>query len=398
MAAFAVLVLVFASGAFFSLLPAAPSGGSQPLALASWLLVYVVGAVLLVDGRLRMRLPIPAPVPLLLFVALASASTLWSVSPDVTTRRSIGLAGTVIVGLMLAQRLRPLDLLEALRRAMLVVALASLVLYVVGHPSALDDLHGTLQGVTAHKNTLGRFMALGLIVTAALMIADRSRRVRCAASAAPMLLALALTGSTGGILVAFLGLLAAATVALRTTAPGSRLLAGLGASAAGFVLLVLPMLSLEAVTGLVGRDATLTGRDQIWRESLAAVPDALLLGHGYGAFWADSESAERIRARLQFDVANGHNGLLDAGLDLGLLGAALGLLLVLALLVKGVQDAVAGQRDAAALRLSVAAVVVLSNLAESGLLEQNTLLAVLHVAALAVPRAARRGSRETRSQ
>lgn len=391
MAAFAVLLLVFASGAFFSLLPTSPQG-SQPLALASWLLVYVVAAVLLVDRRLRLRVPIPAPVPLLLFVAVATASTLWSVSPDVTARRSIGLAGTVVVGLMLAQRLRPLDLLEALRRAMLVVAVASLVLYVVGHPSALDDVHGTLQGITAHKNTLGRFMALGLIATAALMIADRPRRTRRAASAVPMLLALGLSGSTGGILVAVLGLVAAATVAVRTTSVGVPVLTGLGASTAGFLLLVLPHLSLEAITGAVGRDATLTGRDQIWSQSLAHVPDALLFGHGYGAFWAGSETAERIRARLQFGVVNGHNGLLDAALDLGLVGAFLGLLLVLALLVKGVQDAVAGQRDAAALRLSVAVVVVLSNLAESGLLEQNTLLAVLHVAALAVPRAVRSGS------
>ena len=82
------------------------------------------------------KIPLVLPPELVVFIGLALTSTLWSVAPELTLRRAFGLIGTVIVGLALAQRMTATDLLEAVRRTVVIVALASLVLYVGGSAAA----------------------------------------------------------------------------------------------------------------------------------------------------------------------------------------------------------------------------------------------------------------------
>lgn len=384
---FAVCVLVLASGAFFALLgPGLPGEqASRPEILLLWVMAYAVAAAVLLDGRVRLRRPVGAPVALLAFVALAGCSVLWSESPELTARRAVGLGGTVLVGLLLAQRLSPVQLLDALRRAMLLVAVASLAVWAAGLAAALDPIHGTLRGVVATKNTLGQVMAIGLLACAALALLDESRRRRCLLSALPMLLALGLTDSTAGLLTAGLILVGSTIVVLRRGAAGRVLMAAGVTLVLGVLMVTLPGTSPERVAGVLGEDTTLTGRDVIWSQSIDAAQAHVVLGHGYGAFWEGTDEADRIRARLDWPVPHAHNGLLDVLLDLGLLGVALAVAILVTLVVRGVQDLVAGARDLAVLRLSIAALILLSNLVESAFLQQNSLLGLLLVVALAGP-------------
>lgn len=101
------------------------------------MLAYLVGAAVLVYGLLlRCRLTLPPE--LVAFVVLAAASTLWSVAPDLTLRRAFGLLGTKTVGLALAQRMSAMDLLDALRRTVVIVVLASLTLYLAGTSASAE--------------------------------------------------------------------------------------------------------------------------------------------------------------------------------------------------------------------------------------------------------------------
>ncbi len=45
--------------------------------------------------------------------------------------------------------------------------------------------------------------------------------------------------------------------------------------------------SIAGVTGVLGRDATLTERTSIWQVLRPFVAEAPLLGHGYGGFWEE---------------------------------------------------------------------------------------------------------------
>lgn len=97
--------------------------------------------------------------------------------------------------------------------------------------------------------------------------------------------------------------------------------------AAGSVVLVLysfPEMD-QAFVDLMGRDMTLTGRTEIWREVLKE-PINPLLGTGYQSFWIGPR-AEKYWERWIFHPNQSHNGYIETYLNGGLLG--LGLLIVM---------------------------------------------------------------------
>lgn len=66
----------------------------------------------------------------------------------------------------------------------------------------------------------------------------------------------------------------------------------------------------------VGRDATMTGRTQVWATLLPVAMKKLLAGHGFGGFWT-------TQARKVFLIPNAHSGYLDLILELGFIGILL---------------------------------------------------------------------------
>jgi exopolysaccharide production protein ExoQ len=80
---------------------------------------------------------------------------------------------------------------------------------------------------------------------------------------------------------------------------------------------------LPQILHSIGRNATLTGRTGIWAGVLRAITKRPFLGYGYYAFWQGlkGESASLIiGSRWVFGYA--HNGILEIGLQLGILGVA----------------------------------------------------------------------------
>jgi exopolysaccharide production protein ExoQ len=382
---FATAVLVLSTGAFFAI----PTEGGEEAGgavIVLWSVAYLVATVVVLDGALRERLALRVPASLVVFLALAVSSVAWSAAAEVTARRSVGLLGTVMVGLLLAQRLEPVEIFDAVRRAMVIVAVISLLLWVVGDPRAIDPVHDSLRGIVATKNTLGRVMGLGLLAAAMSAFIDPARRRRALMAAVPMGLALGLTGSAGGALIAVLVLGSMAAALLWSVHAGRILLAGAAVLALGVVTFVAPSASAEDVVALIGRDLTLTGRTEIWGLSLDAVMQRPLLGYGYGAFWHDQGPIEsaRIAALLYWPVPNAHNGVLDVALELGVVGAVLAVAILGGLLVRGILDARAGRRQAAIIRLSIGLLALVSNLVESSFLQENAFLTIVLVAALAV--------------
>ena len=382
---YAVAVLVLGTGAFFPLLSADPDAGSDPRVLGLWVLAYAVAVGLVLDAVLRERRRVRVPPELVVFLLLAAASVLWSVAPALTMRRSVGLLGTVIIGVALAQRLGVTGLFDALRRAMTVIAVSSLLLYVSGSSAALDPIHGTLRGVVITKNSLGFFMALGLLACAAGALLQRSRAREALVCAVPMVVALALTDSKTGLIIAAVVGVYAAMAVLGRRRSGPLALAALTLLACAGAAVLAPTLSLAGSAALIGEDTTLTGRDEIWQESLLAAGDRPYVGHGYGAFWDASDTAERIRARVLWEVPHAHSGPLDVLLDLGVVGVVAAGAVVLGLIGRGVSDLARGRRRHAALRIPLALLVVSTNLVESNLLQQNSLITILLVTALALP-------------
>lgn len=87
---------------------------------------------------------------------------------------------------------------------------------------------------------------------------------------------------------------------------------------------------LAAFAKAVGREATFTGRTDLWKDLLAE-PINLLLGTGYQGFWLGPR-ADFLWEKYSFHPAQAHNGYLEVYLNGGLVGV---FLLIAVILVTG---------------------------------------------------------------
>ena len=91
----------------------------------------------------------------------------------------------------------------------------------------------------------------------------------------------------------------------------------------GVVTLALGVIFASDILALLGRDATLTGRSDIWREVWRAILKRPLLGYGFSAFWIGLKGeAFNVITMLGFVVLHAHNGFLEIMLELGGTGLA----------------------------------------------------------------------------
>jgi O-antigen ligase len=121
---------------------------------------------------------------------------------------------------------------------------------------------------------------------------------------------------------------------------------------------------------LLGKDATLTGRTEIWSAVIDSITKRPLLGYGYDAFWLGFEGESyRVILTVSWALAQAQNGFLDIMLEMG----AAGLTIVLLVFGFAFRDALAcllRSRDDAQLRavewyLAIVLLTFIYNLDES---------------------------------
>jgi len=100
---------------------------------------------------------------------------------------------------------------------------------------------------------------------------------------------------------------------------------------------------LAAIAPLIGRDAQLTGRVDLWLILPSYIAERPWLGYGFGAFWvADSANVSLIWNAVGWTPPHAHDGWLDALLELGVVGLALLCLQIILTVVNGVRAVVDG--------------------------------------------------------
>jgi exopolysaccharide production protein ExoQ len=80
------------------------------------------------------------------------------------------------------------------------------------------------------------------------------------------------------------------------------------------------------IVGFLGKDLTLSGRDQLWGAILQMVNQRPWFGYGYEAFWyvtGQSSLPDLVWNMIGWDAPHAHNGLLEILLALGWIGAGL---------------------------------------------------------------------------
>jgi O-antigen ligase len=264
--------------------------------------------------------------PFVPFVLWGAVVVFWSIDPVAGIRAlafwclAAGLAAAA--GLDLPPR----SLARGIALLFLAVTVGSLAVAVLA-PAAATMAYGdasTVRGLFPHKNAFGWFCALGLIWSVGTRRALGT--ALAAAVAATMFVGLLASGSkTAAAVLPAVAAYALALALCRNAFPD-------GGRAAVALILLAAVAALAAialspfVVEHVGRDATFTGRTDVWRHYLAYLHERPLTGYGTGILSTDTELNRAIGAAVPGHEAqrlrSPHSLYLGLASESGLIGVA----------------------------------------------------------------------------
>jgi exopolysaccharide production protein ExoQ len=317
-------------------------------------------------------------------VGVALISVLWSFSPEMTLRRGVALLGSTAFGFYLATRYSLKQLLYLLSWAFgIAILLSFLFSIVLPQYGTMGGIHvGAWRGIYPHKNTLGGTMVLSSIIFFLLAMDSKRHRLilGCGFLFSVVLVLLSTAKTSLTTLMFFL-----ATVHIyRTFRQRYEIMIPtlLAITIVGGSFYVLLMSNLDNFIGLLGRNATLTGRTDLWLAVLDKIFQNPWLGYGYNGFWSENWQSESayIWYVTGWSSPNAHNGLLDLWLDLGLLGVSIFLIGFWKSLVSGLAWIRLSKTSVSIFPLVYFTYIILANLTENTLLVQNSIFWVLYVA------------------
>ncbi len=280
----------------------------------------------LAQARRSLSAAIHSPMILLLIV-VAFMSALWSIDPGVTERRAVAVMFTTLAGMAIAARYDWPEFAEVLGTAYALLAIASFLvgLLAPGLGRMSDLFPGSWRGVFFDKNGFGDEMALAIMVfLGAAALVPRRRWLWVGFAGFAFLLILLSTSKTS-LVALMVGLGAFALVALAKRGPAMAVLMTFLGVVAFALAACLIVFDADALLGLLGKDATLTGRGQIWSAVLRQIHTRPWTGFGYGAVWTDQSGwgpLAWIVHDAKFRPNHSHNGWLETWLGLGYVGLA----------------------------------------------------------------------------
>lgn len=291
------------------------------------LLLPVLALVAALAYRRTRKVSVKPTVPLALtgFVIWLSLSYAWSVDRYNSSHQILETLLVSIAGAIIACTLDRSEVIRVIAvAARVAIVITSVGLVVAYHWSTKIGVGGApgWHGPFGQKNGLGFAMEFGLIAMYFETVKPKRYRLW-------MLLGVVLVvGSSSG---AALGgtLIAATFVAWFHFLTSSRRLRDrivlIAATVVSItVAVVLLVTEFPFVVGLLGKNATLTGRTRIWAAVIHAFTTNPIHGFGYGAVWLNStgETAKLWQA-IGFKAYEAHDVYLDTLLQLGVVGLIL---------------------------------------------------------------------------
>lgn len=385
---FTIFVLILATGAAQSAVvdvsnAKAVTEGNTVLQLM-WAAIYVIVAARAVQQFRAIVEAVRSNKLLIALVLLTIVSAFWSDDAGLTLRRSLALVATTLFAVDFAVRYSIRGQLRLVAIALGSVVVASIVmqLFFPGLIPTVDHAYpDAWVGLFGQKNEFGRIIVLATMVS----IAGLRRSIGGVILAVTAVLAgLGLIIATQSMtsVVAFAGMLLVLQFAptLRWNA-GIRAAAGILGVAIAVPVLYFVSRNRQALTQLLGRSSSLTGRAQLWKLCLASIALKPILGYGYSAFWNVSDEATRISATLRWAVPHAHNAYIEIALDLGLVGLALYAIVFILALRRAITYMRMDLDPAAKWPLIYLCFVLLYSFTESAVLVPSSIFWMLFVAA-----------------
>jgi O-antigen ligase len=194
-------------------------------------------------------------------------------------------------------------------------------------PATLGDVNdidsSAWVGLFPHKNGFGHVLTIAALLLFSNILFASTKRVRWVVLLATMLLVIletrARTALIATVAAAFLGVMSTSFRWSRR----KRGTLGVALALVMGIVVIAAIQNIDDLSALVGRNATFTGRTEIWSLTVESIERRPIVGYGYSAFWQVSEESARIDSILGWKVPYAHNVYLDIALQTGVLGIGL---------------------------------------------------------------------------
>ncbi len=379
------MLLIFSQGWIRPLMGESVDPANSGLIRNLYFPAYFAGIALLVlNAGDAFRVLIRQPF-LILIMGLVVASMTWSIDPGETMRRAVAQDFTVLAAVSLAARFSWPRLIELMAITFGILCVLSLVMGVavhsIGRMPPGSQFPGAWRGLWGEKNAMGGYMAVFMpAFTAAAILHPKRRWLWIGMGLLCLALVLLSTSKTSLVAIA-LGVAATMFVALVRRGPASAVAFSYLAVLAALAGVATYMLAAGAIFDALGKDATLTGRTQIWAAVMTQVKHHPWLGHGYGTIWSDKLPWTPLAWIIHdagFRPYHSHSSWYEQLLWLGIVGLIAWSLFFAQTMISGI---VAAFRDAGAyMALPFLLIYAMISLTESVSVTYNDLNWVLFVA------------------
>ncbi len=371
-------------------------GVSALLALVATTIVGTLGALIFILATLVFATIRPGETlrdlvkfaPLLLLPILAMISTLWSPAPQGTLRLAMQLLLTFVAAIIVARRV-------SLDRFLLIlfVGYAFICLLIVPTiPASLANGQPLGSAFLGSKNQVGFAAHMLIALALAVAVQPQQRPIARLSTlvALPMGLVILLLSQSAGARTSL-------AITLLTFVP--ILLLGkfklpwrVAIMIAVLVALAIALVFLPDIqtawgdfrTNVLKKDATLTGRTQLWEAAARISAENPLLGQGYSSFWRrgniDAEGLWRWAGIGSRNGFNFHNAFVEIRVELGWVGVVLLITTCAAIGVAAVVRQITRPSISMACLISLLAVQYVRSYTENGLVAPFSLWTVLWIA------------------
>jgi exopolysaccharide production protein ExoQ len=349
-----------------------------------YILIYIITFSLLITKVMRKDRGVIYKLfwfDLLMILVIVSIS--WTGYPLLTIRKIIGILGTTLFGFYFASRFPITESLKLTNFAFCIMAILSLITGIIlPHYGVMAGQHeGAWRGIFIHKNILGRMMSMYTIMAYSLLRICKNKVYLWHILLAICLVILSKSASAI-IITALLLMFGHFLKIQKLPLPLVIFLTGI------FIILIFGISvyvseNFDTLLTSFGKDATLTGRTELWGELFKMIAVHPILGYGYGGFWTGGigESAI-VDAVTGWSVAHAHNGYINVMLDLGCTGLALYLIIFFKNYLSFFGQYFLKRRDVFIWGILFFTYLLATNLSESEILETNDIFWVLFIYAV----------------
>jgi len=348
------------------------------------ILIYLITFLLLIARWKSVVRPAFRDPFLWILVGIVVISNMWSDFPEISQTEGQTLLKTTLLGLYLASRFSWKEQVQIIAWAVGLAAVISLLYTLALRGAGIESgTHaGAWRGPLTHKNPFARLMVISALPPVLVALDLHIRRYRYlvfAVSGLAVALIVLSTSKTALVICITLVVLLPLYSALRWSD---------GLAIPFFITLTLVGGSLATwvagnwenlLIGL-GRDPTLSGRTYIWEAVIDQIWKRPWLGYGYQAFWKEKGEAEYVWRSIRFIVFQAHNGFLNIGVELGLVGLSLFVLSLLFTYIRAIKWARLGKTSADLWPITYVTFLIMYNYSENTNLEPTSFYWVLYVA------------------